>query len=40
MEFGHPTNFYPTQAEFEQNVVDTGAGFTEFCLAAADIGLR
>jgi hypothetical protein len=40
MEFGYPTNFYPTQAEFEQNVIDTGAGFMEFCLAAADIGPR
>lgn len=39
MEFGYPTNFYPTTAEFEQNVIDTGAGFMEFCLAAADIGL-
>ncbi len=39
MEFGHPTNFYPTKAEFEQNVIDTSAGFMEFCLAAADIGL-
>jgi murein tripeptide amidase MpaA len=39
MEFGHPTNFYPTTTEFQQNVIDTGAGFMEFCLAAADIGL-
>jgi murein tripeptide amidase MpaA len=39
MEFGYPTNFYPTKTEFQQNVIDTGAGFMEFCLAAADIGL-
>ncbi|KAH0542518.1 hypothetical protein FGG08_003114 [Glutinoglossum americanum] len=39
MEFGHPTNFYPTKIEFQQNVIDTAAGFMEFCLAAADIGL-
>jgi murein tripeptide amidase MpaA len=39
MEFGYATNFYPTLAEFQQNVIDTGAGFMEFCLAAADIGL-
>jgi murein tripeptide amidase MpaA len=39
MEFGYPINFYPTKAEFQQNVIDTGAGFMEFCLAAADIGL-
>jgi hypothetical protein len=40
MEFGYPTNFYPTTQEFQQNVIDTGAGFMEFCLAAADIGLE
>ena len=39
MEFGYPTNFYPTTTEFQQNVIDTGAGFMEFCLAAADLGL-
>jgi hypothetical protein len=39
MEFGHPTNFYPTVAEFQANIVDTAAGFMEFCLAAADLGL-
>lgn len=39
MEFGYSTNFYPTDVEFVQNVIDTGAGFMEFCLAAADIGL-
>jgi murein tripeptide amidase MpaA len=39
MEFGYPMNFYPTLAEFQQNVLDTGAGLMEFCLAAADVGL-
>jgi hypothetical protein len=39
MEFGYPPNFYPIQAEFEQDVIDTGAGLTEFCLASAEIGL-
>jgi hypothetical protein len=39
MEFGYPTNFYPTKEKFQQNVIDTGAGFMEFCLALADIGL-
>lgn len=36
MEFGYPTNFYPTLTEFHQNLVDVGAGLLEFCLAAAD----
>jgi hypothetical protein len=39
MEFGYPINFYPTTAEFQQNVLDTSSGFMEFCLAAVDIGL-
>jgi len=39
MEFGHPTNFYPTTPEFHDNVIDTAAGFMEFCLAAVDNGL-
>ena len=39
MEFGYPTNFYPTVAEFHQNVLDVGAGLMEFCLAAATVGL-
>ena len=39
MEFGYPTNFYPTIPEFHQNVVDVGAGLMEFCLAATDVGL-
>jgi murein tripeptide amidase MpaA len=39
MEFGPPFHFYPTPAEFRQNVLDVGAGLVEFCLAAADIGV-
>jgi hypothetical protein len=39
MEFGYPTNLHPTVAEFQHNVLDTGAGLMEFCLAAVDIGL-
>ncbi|KAF2123004.1 zinc carboxypeptidase A 1 precursor [Lophiotrema nucula] len=40
MEFGYPTNFYPTSAEFIQNILDTNAGFMEFCLTADEIGLK
>ncbi|MCX5042137.1 M14 family zinc carboxypeptidase [Aldersonia sp. NBC_00410] len=36
MEFGYPTNFYPTLTEYHQNLADVGAGLMEFCLAAAD----
>jgi hypothetical protein len=39
MEFGYPTNFYPTLSEYHNNLKDTGAGLMEFCLAAADAGL-
>jgi murein tripeptide amidase MpaA len=39
MEFGYPTNFYPTLAEYHANLKDTGAGLMEFCLAASDAGL-
>jgi len=39
MEYGYQTNFYPTLEEFQHTVMDTAAGFMEFCLAAADIGL-
>jgi murein tripeptide amidase MpaA len=39
MEFGYPSNFYPTITEFHQNVLDVGAGLMEFCLAAAAVGL-
>jgi Zinc carboxypeptidase len=40
LEFGQGRSFYPTKQEFQQNVIDTGAGFMQFCLAAADIGLK
>ncbi|MFW0796809.1 M14 family zinc carboxypeptidase [Gordonia sp. CPCC 205515] len=36
MEFGYPTNFYPTLTEYHQNLADVGAGLMEFCLCAAD----
>jgi hypothetical protein len=39
MEFGYPKNFYPTLAEYHDNLKDTGAGLMEFCLAASDAGL-
>jgi hypothetical protein len=39
MEFGYPTNFYPTLSEYHSNLKDTGAGLMEFCLAASDAGL-
>jgi murein tripeptide amidase MpaA len=40
MEFGHPTNFYPTAEEYVQNIIDTNAGFMEFILTAVEIGLK
>jgi murein tripeptide amidase MpaA len=40
LEFGYPTNFYPTAAEYVQNILDTNAGFMEFVLTAAEIGLK
>jgi murein tripeptide amidase MpaA len=40
LEFGYPTNFYPTAEEYVQNILDTNAGFMEFILNAAEIGLR
>jgi hypothetical protein len=40
MEFGYPTNFYPTSEEYIQNIIDTNAGFMEFILAAVEIGLK
>jgi hypothetical protein len=39
MEFGYPTNFYPTLVEYHNNLKDTGAGLMEFCLSASDAGL-
>lgn len=40
MEFGYPTNFYPTSQEYIQNIIDTNAGFMEFILTADEIGLK
>jgi murein tripeptide amidase MpaA len=40
MEFGYPTNFYPTSDEYVQNIIDTNAGFMEFILTAVEIGLK
>ncbi|KAF2278257.1 zinc carboxypeptidase A 1 precursor [Westerdykella ornata] len=40
MEFGYPTNFYPTAAEYVHNILDTNAGFMEFILNANEIGLK
>lgn len=40
LEFGYPTNFYPTAEEYVQNILDTNAGFMEFVLTAIDIGLK
>ncbi len=39
LEFGYPTNFYPTLPEYHTNLKDAGAGLMEFCLAASDAGL-
>ncbi|KAF2848338.1 Zn-dependent exopeptidase [Plenodomus tracheiphilus IPT5] len=40
LEFGYPTNFYPTSEEYIQNIIDTNAGFMEFILTAVEIGLK
>jgi hypothetical protein len=40
LEFGYPTNFYPTAEEYVANILDTSAGFMEFILAANEIGLK
>jgi murein tripeptide amidase MpaA len=40
MEFGYPTNFYPTSTEFNQNILDTNAGFFDWALAAIQVGLE
>jgi murein tripeptide amidase MpaA len=40
MEFGYSTNFYPTSSEFNQNILDTNAGFMDWALAAIAIGLE
>ncbi|KAF1917683.1 hypothetical protein BDU57DRAFT_537327 [Ampelomyces quisqualis] len=39
LEFGYPTNFYPTAEEYVQNIIDTNAGFMEFILTADEIGV-
>lgn len=43
LEFGFSNNaascpFYPTSAQYQQSIRETGAGFMAFLLAAADIG--
>ncbi|PSN71559.1 Zn-dependent exopeptidase [Corynespora cassiicola Philippines] len=40
MEFGYSTNFYPTLTEFNQNILDTNAGFMDWALAAISVGLE
>ncbi|KAL6712133.1 hypothetical protein ACN47E_000010 [Coniothyrium glycines] len=40
MEFGYSTNFYPTLSEFNQNILDTNAGFMDWALAAIAVGLN
>lgn len=40
MEFGYSTNFYPTLSEFNQNILDTNAGFFDWALAAIAVGLQ
>ncbi|KAL1845460.1 hypothetical protein Daus18300_014526 [Diaporthe australafricana] len=39
LEFGYPTNFYPAQQEFNENILDTNAGFTDWALSAIEVGL-
>ncbi|KAF2500312.1 Zn-dependent exopeptidase [Lophium mytilinum] len=40
MEFGYSTNFYPTLTEFNENILDTNAGFMDWALAAISVGLE
>ncbi|KAF1957309.1 zinc carboxypeptidase [Byssothecium circinans] len=40
LEFGYSTNFYPTLPEFNQNILDTNAGFFDWALAAINVGLE
>lgn len=40
MEFGYSSNFYPTLNEFNQNLLDTAAGFMDWSLAAISVGLN
>lgn len=39
LEFGYPTNFYPTLQEFNENILDTNAGFVDWALSAIENGL-
>ncbi|KAH7383210.1 hypothetical protein BKA66DRAFT_570249 [Pyrenochaeta sp. MPI-SDFR-AT-0127] len=40
LEFGYSTNFYPTLTEFNQNILDTNAGFMDWALAAISVGVE
>jgi murein tripeptide amidase MpaA len=40
MEFGYSSNFYPTLTEFNQNILDTNAGFMDWSLSAIGVGLE
>jgi murein tripeptide amidase MpaA len=41
MEFGKSSgNFYPTLTEFNENILDTNAGFMDWALAAISVGLE
>jgi murein tripeptide amidase MpaA len=40
LEFGYSTNFYPTLSEFNQNILDTNAGFMDWALSAISVGLE
>ncbi|KAG6362450.1 hypothetical protein INS49_010680 [Diaporthe citri] len=39
LEFGYPANFYITLQEFNENILDTNAGFTDWALSAIEDGL-
>ncbi|KAL5113160.1 hypothetical protein ACEQ8H_008971 [Pleosporales sp. CAS-2024a] len=39
LEFAPSGNFYPTSTEFNQNILDTNAGFMDWALAAIAVGL-
>lgn len=40
LEFGYETNFYPTLPEFNNNILDTNAGFMDWALTAIAVGLE
>lgn len=40
LEFAPSGNFYPTLPEFNTNILDTGAGFMDWALAAISVGLE